>query len=67
MSNDTQHYNLINHFLTRSGGLTVLTAIRRYGIYALSQRCGELRRMGFPIKDEWVTLSNGKRIKEYSL
>ena len=24
-----------------------------YGVYALSQRCGELRKLGYEIKDKW--------------
>jgi hypothetical protein len=62
---DSQHYTLINHFLTTGEYLTVLTAIRAYGIYALSQRVGELKRMGFPIQDQWTVLKNGKRVKAY--
>jgi hypothetical protein len=44
---------------------TVASAISSLGIYALSQRCGELRKLGWPIKDQFVTLPNGKKVKEY--
>lgn len=37
------------------------------GIAALSQRCGDLRRMGYDIRDEWVTTATGARIKRYFL
>ena len=33
---------------------------------ALSQRCGELRREGYPIKSEMIKLPNGKRVAQYS-
>lgn len=64
---DSQLYTLINHFMTGGKPLTVLSAIHYYGVYALSQRCGELRRMGFPIIDNWTELENGKRVKQYSM
>ncbi len=38
--------------------LTVLDSIKRFGIYALSQRIGELKREGYPIKSKpysWTT------------
>lgn len=47
--------------------LTVAIALERYGVYALSQRCGELKRMGWPITSEMVTTPTGKRVAEYRL
>ena len=47
---------------------TVLNALKRHGIYALSQRAGELKNeYHWPVKAVWKTLPNGKRVKEYSL
>lgn len=37
------------------------------GVAALSQRVGELRRMGYTIDDEWVETPTGARIKRYFL
>ncbi len=56
---------LMAHF--RAGGtLTVLEAIYEpFRCYALSQRCGGLRRAGHDIQSEWVKLPSGKRIKRY--
>lgn len=62
----TQTY-LILQALKRGEYLTVMDAMTKYGVYALSQRCGELRRMGWPINSEMRTLPNGKRIAVYSL
>lgn len=39
--------------LERGERLTVGEALNRYGCYALSQRMGELRAMGWPIRDQW--------------
>lgn len=50
----------------RGEALTVLTALQRYGIYALSQRAGELVRMGYPLTIRSVKTPTGKWISEYS-
>lgn len=60
---DTQAYTLLLAFC-RGERLTVLTAIQRYGVYALSQRCGELRRLGWPIQSRTIH-QNGKSFSEY--
>lgn len=46
--------------------LTVAVALTKYGIYALSQRCGELTRKGYPVVSELVTTPTGKHIARYS-
>jgi hypothetical protein len=43
----TQAHMLLMAFY-RGERLSVLTAIQKYGVYALSQRCGELKRLGWP-------------------
>lgn len=45
--------------------LTVASALRFYSVYALSQRVGELKRMGWPIKSRTVTTAGGARVSEY--
>lgn len=47
--------------------LTVGEALTRYSVYALSQRCGELRRMNWPVVSRMVKLRSGKRIAAYRL
>lgn len=47
--------------------LTVKTALEKYGVYALSQRMGELIRTGWPIQKQDVIVGSGKRVKEYFL
>lgn len=47
--------------------LTVLEAIQRFGVYALSQRVTDLKAQGHNIVSEMTTLPNGKRIARYRL
>ena len=62
-----QLWALIGAF-ERGEELTFLDSVERYGICALSQRCGELRnKYNWPIKSRWDTTVNGARIKVYSL
>ncbi len=50
----------------RGERLTVAVALDKYGIYALSQRCGELtRKWCYPVDSKFVNLPNGKTVKEY--
>ena len=45
--------------------LTVLSALQKYGIYALSQRAGELHRAGYPVESRTITTPTGKHVSEY--
>lgn len=59
---ETQCYKLLRA-MQEGVRLTVAKALNEYGVYALSQRVGDLRRTyGWPIKSRFV----GK-VKEYSL
>jgi hypothetical protein len=49
----------------RNEKLTVLSALTKYGIYALSQRCGELNKMGYPVASETIKLPSGKKVSMY--
>jgi len=55
----------ILRYLAKGHTLTVLEAIERFGCYALSQRCTDLRREGWPIFSEMVEVGNGKRVARY--
>lgn len=57
---------LILSYLRKGKRLTVASAINYLGVYALSQRCGELRRAGVPIKSKTITRGS-KHFSEYSL
>ena len=60
----TQAYALLRAF-KRGERLTVKTALDQYGVYALSQRVGELKRMGWPIESTTVTTSGGAKVSCY--
>lgn len=48
--------------------LTVKVALEKYGVYALSQRCGDLRRKyGWPIKSRTVEVRPRTFVSEYWL
>lgn len=63
----TQCYELLMAY-QRGERLTVLTALQKYGVYALSQRNGDLRtRYGWPIKSTTVETAGGAKVSEYWL
>lgn len=55
-------------YLQNGGRLTVAKALSELGVYALSQRCGDLRmKYGWPIQSRTVETNNGAHISEYFL
>lgn len=60
----TQQYVLLMA-LERGERLTVAVALEKYGVYALSQRVGELKRMGWPIESKLIKTPSEKHISEY--
>lgn len=65
MSGMSQVDQLRAHF-DAGHSLTVLEALQKFGIYALSQRVTNLRQEGYPVESVMVELPNGKRIARYS-
>ena len=53
--------------LQRGEKLTVAQALTQYGCYALSQRMGDLKRMGWPVLTSTITTNSGKRVAEYRM
>lgn len=51
--------------LQRGERLTVAVALSEYGVYALSQRCGDLIAMGWPVCKDWLTTEKGARVRVY--
>ena len=49
----------------RGESLTVARALNEYGVYALSQRCGELWRHGYPVESRTIKTPSGKHVSEY--
>lgn len=65
MSDVTQRDRILAHLL-RGDSITPIDALNLYGCFALSQRVGELKRMGHDI--ETVPVANGrKRYASYRL
>ncbi len=62
----TQKHILLLAF-QRGESLTTLEAALKYGVMALSQRCGELERMGWPIVSDTVETEGGARVSRYSM
>ena len=60
----TQCGKLLRAF-QRGESLTVAEALTKYGIYALSQRCGELKLDGWPIVSEPFKTAGGARVAKY--
>ena len=55
-------------YLQAGGRLTVAKALSELGVYALSQRCGDLRRKyGWPVLSRTVETNSGAKISEYFL
>ena len=52
--------------LDRGERLTVAVALEKYGVYALSQRMGELaRKWGYPVESRTIETPTGKHVSEY--
>ena len=63
----TQNYQIIL-YLQRGGKLTVAKALSELGVYALSQRVGELKRnYGWPIQARHVQVGPKTYVAEYWL
>ena len=60
----TQLETLMEAF-DRGETLTVARALNEYGVYALSQRCGELCRQGYPVDSRTIKTPSGKHVSEY--
>mgnify|MGYP001579527364 FL=1 len=63
---NTQNGMLLRAF-QRGEVLTVAEALSKYGVYALSQRVGELKKAGWPIVAEWYRTPGGARVARYSM
>ena len=63
----TQAYDLLMALIS-GARLTVKTAMAQHGVYALSQRIGELKReYGWPIASRTVSVGPRTHVSEYYL
>mgnify|MGYP006269422787 CR=1 FL=1 len=68
MPNDSQiQLRDILRELQQGRRLTVAVALSELGVYALSQRIGELRRLGWPIDRTMIRTRGGATVAEYYL
>lgn len=66
-NNNTSHKTLLLAHLMTGATITPLEALQRFNCLSCSQRLGDLRREGIPVKSRIITTPTGKRIKEYWL
>lgn len=59
--------NRILSYLEQGHSLTPLEAFERFQCLRLGGRIYDLKKAGYDIKDEWVQVNSGKRVKRYFL
>lgn len=52
-------------YLRGGNKLTQLLALEMFGCMRLPSRIHDLKKAGIEIKDRFITLTSGKRVKEY--
>ena len=62
----TQHDSILK-FILENGSITMVEGFSDLGITKINSRCGELKKMGYPIIGTWETSPAGKRFMRYSL
>lgn len=66
-SSNTQN-SKIEKYLRSGRSITALEALTLFGCFRLSGRIYDLiHQRNVPIKSKYITLANGKRVKEYYL
>jgi hypothetical protein len=58
MSEHTSQEQKIIHYMDRFGGITQLEALRDLGVMRLASRISNLRKRGYDIKSEMITVRN---------
>lgn len=62
----SQNKLLLRH-LEMGGTITGIEALNLYGCFRLPSRICDLKKAGHKIEDRFITLPNGKRVKQYRL
>lgn len=63
---ETVAYEILS-LLKQGVKLTPLEALNRCACLSLSQRIGDLKKLGWPIKTQLIEIRPGTRVAEYSL
>jgi hypothetical protein len=61
----TNQRDILLQALRNGERLTVMSAMNDYGVYALSQRIGDIIRAGHKVEKGWHETPNGKRVRVY--
>ena len=61
---DSQNKAILS-YLKGGNKLTSLLALELFGCMRLPSRIHDLKKAGIEIKDRFITLTSGKRVKEY--
>jgi hypothetical protein len=61
----TNQRDILLQALRNGERLTVMSAMNDYGVYALSQRIGDIIRAGHKVEKDWHETPNGKRVRVY--
>ncbi len=61
----TQSTMILNHLMS-GNSLTPLESLNLFGCLSLSQRVGELKRAGYPIRSELIETPSHKHVARYS-
>ena len=64
MNRETQEKMILKH-LQEGHSITPLQALNMFNCLRLSGRIYDIKNKGYVIKDQFITLPNGKRVKEY--
>ena len=62
----SQCRNILEH-LKHGFTITALEALDEFGCFRLASRISDLKKGGVPIDSKYISLSNGKRVKQYYL
>jgi hypothetical protein len=65
MENKESQEKSIIFYLMKGGRINVPKSTSMFGCVRLAARIYDLRCKGWIIRDEWITLPNKKRVKEY--
>lgn len=60
----SQNTRILDH-LKSGGRITSLDALNQFGCLRLSARIKDLRDLGYEIRDEFIKVPSGKRVKQY--
>ena len=60
----SQERKILNYML-RGNHITGIEALEFFGCFRLPARIADIRKRGFTVNSQSITLKNGKRVKDY--